>query len=127
MKIVLNLKHISKLHFKKNFSYMSTISDQTADSKISCFTVVLICFDSIQIFGEIASLSFQISWGHHFLTEVKVFFFRFWDFSIRSFKFLDRRLVSSRCIPVSLLGIGSCKTRSFRRRSLLNLIPIYKF
>ena len=35
------------------------------------FWFVLICFDSIQIFKEIASLSFQVSWGQQFLTEVK--------------------------------------------------------
>ena len=34
----------------------------------------LICFESIQIFREIASFSFQVSWGHQFLTEVKKFF-----------------------------------------------------
>ena len=32
---------------------------------------VLICFDLIQIFEEIASLSFQVCWMHQFLTEVK--------------------------------------------------------
>ena len=37
-----------------------------------------ICFDSIKIFGEMASLSFQVSWGHQFLTEVK----NFLDFGI---------------------------------------------
>ena len=31
----------------------------------------LICFDSSQIFEEITSLSFQVSWMHQLLTEVK--------------------------------------------------------
>ena len=35
------------------------------------FSFALICFDSSQIFEEIASLSFQVSWTHQFLTEVK--------------------------------------------------------
>ena len=33
--------------------------------------MIFIYFDSIQIFEKIASLSFQVSWTHHFLTEVK--------------------------------------------------------
>ena len=33
----------------------------------------MICFDSGQIFKEFASLSFQVSWWHQFLTEVKKF------------------------------------------------------
>ena len=37
------------------------------------FSFVLICFDLIQIFRDIASLSFQVSWGHQFLIEVKKF------------------------------------------------------
>ena len=32
---------------------------------------ILICFVSSQIFEEITSLSFQVSWTHQFLTEVK--------------------------------------------------------
>ena len=32
---------------------------------------VLICFDSIQILEEIASLSLQVSWPHQFLTDFK--------------------------------------------------------
>ena len=35
------------------------------------FHFVMVCFDLIQIFREIASLSFQVSWGDQFLTEVK--------------------------------------------------------
>ena len=35
------------------------------------FLFVFICFELIQIFWEIASLSFQVSWGDQFLTEVK--------------------------------------------------------
>ena len=38
-----------------------------------------------------------IDWGQNF--------FRFGDFPIRSFKFMDRSLVSFRCIPVYLLSI----------------------
>ena len=30
-----------------------------------------LCFDLVQIFGEIASFSFQVRRGHQFLTEVK--------------------------------------------------------
>ena len=33
--------------------------------------LIFICFDSIQIFQEIASLSFQVSWRHQFLTDLK--------------------------------------------------------
>ena len=33
--------------------------------------LIFICLDSIQILREIASLSFQVSWGDQFLTEVK--------------------------------------------------------
>ena len=34
-------------------------------------SLIFICFDSIKIFGGIASLGFQVSWGHQFLTKVK--------------------------------------------------------
>ena len=34
-------------------------------------SLIFICFDSSQIFLDIASLNFQVSWGHQFLTEVK--------------------------------------------------------
>ena len=44
---------------------------QTRSLIFICFD--LFCFDSIQIFREIASLSFQVSWGDQFLTEVKKF------------------------------------------------------
>ena len=33
--------------------------------------MILICFDSIQIFEEIALLIFQVSWPHQFLTNTK--------------------------------------------------------
>ena len=45
--------------------------------------MIFICFDWIQIFREIASLSFQVSWG-------------------------DQRLVSFRCIPVYCILILRC-------------------
>ena len=56
----------------------------------------------IQIFREIASLSFQVSWAQLGapMLDPGQRNFRFWDFFIRPFKFLDRRLVSFRCIPV---------------------------
>ena len=34
-------------------------------------SLIFNCFDSIQIFKEIASLSFQVSWTHQFLTDFK--------------------------------------------------------
>ena len=40
--------------------------------------MIFICYDLIQIFGQIASFNFQVSWGHQLLTEIK----RILDFGI---------------------------------------------
>ena len=66
----------ARCYIKLKISFLSAQSTQTADAKIlksnfhfdvSSFDL----FDLIQIFREIASLNFQVSWGHQFLTEVK--------------------------------------------------------
>ena len=41
------------------------------DQKLHWFSFVFICFDSIQIFEEFASLSFKVSWAHQFWTDFK--------------------------------------------------------
>ena len=56
-------------------------------------SLIFICFDSIQIFREINSMSFQVSLGHHFLTEVKQFL-HFCIFLIRSFEFFRHGFLS---------------------------------
>ena len=47
---------------------------------------IFICFDSSQILEEIASLSFQVSWTHQFLTEVKkILYFRIFLLGLSNF------------------------------------------
>ena len=53
-------------------------------------SLIFICFDSIQIFREINSMSFQVSLGHQFLTKVK----QFLHFFIRSFEFFRHGFLS---------------------------------
>ena len=82
----------------------------TPYKKCHWFSLVLICFDSIQIFfGEIASLNLKVSLGHQFLTEVKKI--RFGDFSSRSFKFFYSYLVFIRVLVYYILYFVSLESQ----------------
>ena len=81
--IVLHLKPIPLLNYIKK-SFISALSDQTADSKISNLTKNREFF--IQIFEEFASLSFQVSSPHQFWTDFKIFFdFVFFSLGLSNF------------------------------------------
>ena len=68
--IFLHLKPIP-LHCYSKYIFLSYINSKYPNSWLENIIFVLICFDSIQIFGEMVSLSFQVSMMSCNLTSKK--------------------------------------------------------